>query len=130
MPLDYGETRLASCAEGRACERTGPVPGPCLRGKPIVAVADVGVGVVVDVEREVALRVDLEVHVAALVVHADEQLAGFGVPRECDVDTVVRAVCQLAELRVDVRGSVACVLILRLLSPSGCCITLARRAFR
>src|SRR5437667_10046898 len=103
MPLDYGEIRLASCAEGRARGRTGPVPGPRLRGKLIVAVAEGGVGVVVDVEREVALRVDLEVHVAALVVHADEQLVGFGVPRECDVDAVVRAVCQLAELRVDVR---------------------------
>src|SRR3954453_5010745 len=106
MPLDYGEIRLARCAEGRACERTGPVPGPRLRGKPIVAVADVGVGVVVDVERELVFRVDLEVHIAALVVHADEQLVGSGVPRECDVDTVVRAVRQLAELRVDVRGSV------------------------
>src|SRR5467141_1399081 len=44
MPLDYGEIRLASCAEGRACERTSPVPGPRLRGKPIVAVTDIGVG--------------------------------------------------------------------------------------
>src|SRR6266446_91485 len=104
MPLDYGEIRLASCAEGRARGRTGPVPGHCLR-KPVVAVADVGVGVVVDVERDIALRLDLEVHVAALVVHADEQLVGFGVPRERDVDTVVRAACELAELRFDVRRS-------------------------
>src|SRR2546423_5348044 len=89
MPLDYGEIRLACCAEGRPCERTGPDPGPCLRGKPVVAVTDVGVGVVVHVERELALRVDLEVHVAALVVHADEQLVGFSVPRKCDVDAVV-----------------------------------------
>src|SRR5256885_11799943 len=103
MPLDYGEIRLASGAEGRAGDRTGPAPGQRLRGKPIVAVTDVGVGVVVDVERELALRVDLEVHIAALVVHADEQLVGFGVPRKCDVDTVVRAVRQLAEPRVDVR---------------------------
>jgi len=36
----------------------------CLGGKPIVALADVGVRVVIDVEREVALRVDLEVRVA------------------------------------------------------------------
>src|SRR3954452_9266222 len=106
MPLDYGEIRLACCAEGRACERTGPDPGHRLRGKPVVAVADIGVGVVVDVERELALRVDLEVHAAALVVHADDQLVGFGVPRKCDVDTVVRAVRQLAEPRVDVRWSV------------------------
>src|SRR4051812_15245675 len=106
MPLDYGEIRLASRAEGRACERTGRGPGPRLRGKPIVAVTDIGVGVVVDVKRELALSVDLEVHVAALVVHADEQLVGFGVPRERDVDTVVRTVRQLAELRVDLRGSV------------------------
>src|SRR5882724_12434686 len=103
MPFDYEEIRLTSCAEGRARGRTGPVPGPCLRGKPMVTVADVGVGVVVDVEREVALRLDLEVHVAALVVHPDEQLVGFGVPRERDVDTVVRPACEFAELRVDVR---------------------------
>src|SRR5438105_4117187 len=116
MPLDYGEIRLASCAEGRACERTGPVPGPRLRGKPVVAVTDVGVGVVVDVERELALRLDLEVHVAALVVHADEQPVGFGVPRKCDVDTVVRAVRQLAEARVDVRRSVVRVYVMFLSS--------------
>src|SRR4029078_13264449 len=97
MPLDYGEIRLASCAEGRACYRTGPVPGRRLSGNPIVAITDVGIRVVVDVEREVAIRGDLEVLVAALVVHADEQLVGFGVPRERDVDTVVRAVRQLAE---------------------------------
>src|SRR3954469_25699295 len=106
MPIDYGEIRLASCAEVGACERTGPAPGPRLRGKPVVAVTDIGVGVVVDVERELALSVDLAVHVAALVVHADEQLVGFDVPRERDVDTVVRTVRQLADLRVDLRGSV------------------------
>src|SRR5882724_6456893 len=105
MPFDYEEIRLTSCAEGRARGRTGPVPGPCLRGKPMVTVADVGVGVVVDVEREVALRLDLEVHVAALVVHPDEQLVGFGVPRERDVDTVARTVRQLTEPRVAIRRS-------------------------
>ena len=47
--------------------------------------ADVGVRVVVGVECDVALRVDLEVHVAPRVVHADQQLIRFCVPRECDV---------------------------------------------
>jgi hypothetical protein len=55
---EYGNIRFASCATGRARERTGPVTGHAvarvspptwLGHKPNVAVADVGVGVVVDI---------------------------------------------------------------------------------
>jgi len=63
MPLDYGEIRLASCAEGRARGTHWSRPWSLAYArKPVVAVADVGVGGGSRRRaRRSRLRVDLEV---------------------------------------------------------------------
>src|SRR5262249_27368182 len=54
------------------------------------------VGVVVDVEREVALGADLEVRPAHAVADADDERVGGWLPEQCDFEAVVRAVSELS----------------------------------
>ena len=91
-----------------------------LGGKPIVAVSDVGVGVVVDIERKPALRVELEVHVTALVVPQTSNSSVSG-SHESVTSRPLPARCASSRNCVSMFEvlSRACVLILPLLGAIG-----------